>query len=169
MKEGRLKMKFNTDSSFVGLETLKSAHSRQIDLFETWAAHREWDTFHYSHYDWWTFPIDRPSAYGLKWVVYEGEIAQLKADDIFMQKYTRGLTLLAASWGWDLPAANFIAKPYPAQSWHNWPIRLYKAALSAQLFGQMDSFNSYAKYAHHLLTQGESFQYNNRDLSLLFK
>jgi hypothetical protein len=71
-------MKFNTDRSFVGTSQLIQTHAAQIAKFEQWAAKNDWIMFHESHYDWWTFPIDRPSSYGLKWTVYEGEITELK-------------------------------------------------------------------------------------------
>lgn len=161
-------MKFNTDPSFAGLEVLKNTHNHQTDLFEVWAARKEWETFHSSHYDWWAFPINQPSAYGFKWTVYEGEIAALKTDDLFMAKFRRGLILLAASWGWDLPASVFLPDPLPSQCWHNWPIRLHKASSSARMFGEEDAFASYRKYAHFLLERGESFEYRGRDLSILF-
>ena len=162
-------MKFNTSPEFAGLKALKVAHARQIELFEAWAAAKDWAAFHSNHYDWWAFPIDQPSAYGFKWVVYEGEIAQLKDDAEFMQKFHLGLELLAASWGWDLQAQGCIPDPLPAQSWHNWPIRLYKAAYSARLFGENQAFESFKKYARLLKSAGESFVYNGRDLFQLFE
>ena len=162
-------MKFNTDPAFAGLEMLKQTHRRQIDEFESWAVQNGWERFHYSHYDWWAFPIDQPSAYGFKWVVYEGEIASLLGDASFMQRYKRGVELVAASWGWNLPAHSFIASPHPGQSWHNWPIRLYKAAQSVKLFGLADTFESLRAYAQYLINNGETFIYNGRELSELFK
>ena len=40
----------------------------------------DWRRFHISHYDWWTFPIDRPSQHGLRYTVYADDVARLKAD-----------------------------------------------------------------------------------------
>ena len=162
-------MKFNTDPAFAGLEMLKQTHRSQIDEFEAWAVQNDWEKFHYSHYDWWAFPIDQPSAYGFKWVVYEGEIASLLRDASFMQRYKRGVELVAASWDWNLPARSFIANPQPGQSWHNWPIRLYKAAQSVRLFGLDDAFESLRAYAQYLINNGETFIYNGRGLGGLFK
>jgi hypothetical protein len=162
-------VKNNTDPSFAGLDLLKKTHLTQIEQFESWAAQNEWERFHYSHYDWWVFPIDQPSAYGFKWVVYEQEITSLLGDPLFMQKYLRGVELVAASWGWHLAARTFVANPQPGQSWHNWPIRLYKAAQSVKLFGLDDAFDSLQDYAQYLINKGESFLYNGRELSGLFK
>jgi hypothetical protein len=162
-------MVYNTDSSFVGIDKLKQTHQHQIEEFESWAAQNEWEKFHYNHYDWWVFPVDRRSAYGMMWVVFSGEIAVLKQDAQFMHSYSRGVILVAASWGWNLPAGAFVANPQPGQSWHNWPIRLYKAAQSAKLFGLEAYFDSLRKYANYLLSKDEPFLYKGRDLSELFR
>ena len=161
-------MKFNTDSSFVGLERIKQAQAGQLVEFEAWAAQNLWNCFHLNHYDWWAFPINRRSAYGLAWTVYEGEIDALKQDPRFLQSYLRGVQLVAASWGWDLDRAAPIPDPRPGQSWHHWPVRLFKAALSLQLFGYTEYFDSLKIYALDLIRQGEPMEYHRRDLSWLF-
>jgi hypothetical protein len=153
----------------VGIEKLKQTHQSQINEFEEWARQNEWEKFHYNHYDWWVFPVDRRSAYGVMWVVYPGDVEMLKVDAAFMHSYCRGVTLVAASWGWDLEARAPVASLQPGQCWHNWPIRLYKAAQSVKLFGIDAYFDSLRAYALTLLARGESFQYNGRDLSELFK
>lgn len=161
-------MKFNTDPTFVGIHSLKQKHAAQIAQFETWAANNEWGTFHSSHYDWWTFPIDRPSAYGMQYVVFEGEIQTLREDPVFLDRYRRGVSLVAASWGWDVWKAEYIADPKPGQSWHDWPVRLFKAALSVQLFSEAALFESLKKYASDLIRQGHNMSYGGKDLSWLF-
>ncbi len=159
-------MKYN--SKFVGLSQLKLKHKSQLDEFELWAAQDEWMNFHHSHYDWWMFPINKGSSYGLKWTVYEGEIFELKQDEAFIKDYIRGVELVSASWGWDVHKAMKIAAPKPAQSWHQWPIRLHKAALSTRLFGFDNLFNSLREYALSLIKQKESMIYRGRDLGRFF-
>lgn len=162
-------MKINNDPSFVGIEALKQIHARQVAEFENWAAQGDWERFHASHYDWWAFPISRHSAYGMKYVVFEGEIAELKKDPAFVERYLAGVRLVAASWGWDLPGRCYLEKPQPGQSWHNWPVRLFKAAQSVQLFGYDDYFASLKTFALDLMELGEKMEYNGWDLSWLFK
>lgn len=162
-------MKSNTDRSFIGLPGLKAAHHHQIEEFSAWAAAQHWQMFHSSHYDWWTFPIDQPSAYGFTYVVYEAEVSELNQDELFVKEYLLGHDLLAASWGWNLAAASPLPHPVSAQTWQNWPIRLYKAARSARLFGIDQVFSSWRTYALLLLSKGVSFQYNGRDLAEYFK
>jgi hypothetical protein len=161
-------MRHNTDRSFVGLSRLKERHAQQINEFEKWAAAGNWKKFHNSHYDWWTFPISRPSAYGLAWTVYEGDVAELNQDPEFVRRFLRGEELVAASWGWDLQKADHLPNPAKVQRWHRWPVRLYKAAQSAQLFGHEDVFASLKKYALALMDAGEKFEYRGHDLSWLF-
>lgn len=161
-------MQFNTDPTFVGIEPLKQRYADQIAQFEIWAANHRWETFHSSHYDWWTFPINRPSAYGMQYVVFEGEIKTLREDREFMNRYRLGVSLVAASWGWDVWKAGYIADPEPGQSWHNWPVRLFKAALSVQLFAETELFESLKKYALDLIRQNQTMSYGGKDLSWLF-
>lgn len=161
-------MKFNLDPSFVGLDEIKRKHRSQITEFEGWAAAGQWEMFHHSHYDWWVFPINRKSSYGLGWTVYEGEIIELKKDEAFVQCYQRGVQLVAASWGWDVQKMSYIPNPKPEQRWQHWSVRLYKAALSVQLFGYNDYFESLKLYALDLIQQGESMSYSGFDLSWLF-
>lgn len=161
-------MKFNSDPSFVGIEELKKIHARQVADFERWAAAGDWERFHASHYDWWAFPISRHSAYGMKYVVFEGEIAELKQDPVFVEKYLAGVRLVAASWGWDLLGCRYIEHPQPGQSWHHWPVRLFKAAQSVRLFGYEDYFASLKIFALDLIQMGEKMEYNGWDLSWLF-
>lgn len=161
--------KRNTDPRFVGLESLKAAHAAQIADFEAWAASGEWERFHTSHYDWWTFPIDKPSSYGLKYTVYAEDIAELKRDAAFMERLRRGIELLTLSWGWDLNKAAPLAQTAPGQSWHQWPVRLHKAALAAKLFGLDLEFQSLRTYGQRLMSQGETFTFGRHDIGYLFR
>jgi hypothetical protein len=161
-------MRFNTDPSFVGIEQLKKTHGGQIAEFEEWASKDDWERFHHSHYDWWVFPVNRPSSYGFQWVVYEGEIAELKKDSLFINQYCRGVQLVSASWGWDVLNKSYVPNRKVGQSWHDWPVRLYKAAQSVELFAFEEIFESLKVYALDLIRQGKSMSYNGRDLSWLF-
>ena len=158
----------NGHTEFVGLEALKVKQASQLALFEAWALTHDWMQFHNSHYDWWMFPISKPSQFGFAYVVYESEILELKQDTAFVRNYLRGVELLLLSWGWDLQKECVITEHDHDQSWQNWPICLYKCAVSLQEFGYAAEFNSVRNYARLLLMQGVSFQYNGRDLSTIF-
>ena len=161
-------MKRNDTREFAGLEQIKQRHAEQLHEFETWGGRGEWLAFHRAHYDWWMFPIDRPSAYGLTWTVYDGDIFDLKQDADFMRRYRRGIELVALAWGWDVAAASVVRNPQPGQSWHDWPVRLFKMALSARLFREDAMFASLKKYAVGLMARGCEMSYSGHDLSWLF-
>ncbi len=162
-------MKRNTDPEFVGLQKIKDRQKEQLELFEKWASETQWNKFHTSHYDWWMFPIDEPSSYGYAYVVYEGDIQELKKDDGYIKNYLRGVELLALSWGWDLKKREHIPNPMPDQKWQEWPIRLYKASKSLKLFDFEEQFESMRIYARDLIEKDEDMTYRERDLGFLFK
>ena len=160
-------LKRNTSPEFVGIAGLKAALRKQLEKFEGWAVKGTWEEFHHDHYDWWMFPVNRRSSQGRKWTVCAGDIAELKADPDYIRDYLRGVDLVAASMGWDVHAKAYVKDPAPGQSWHNWPVRLYKMAQSIQLFGFETEFESLKLFALDLMRQGRKFEYHS-DLSWLF-
>ena len=93
-------MKRNTDPAFVGIQALKDKQRQQLAIFQQAAARGDWMAIHHDHYDWWMFPTDEPSSYGVAWTVYEGDIDELKRDADYLHRYLLGVDLLAKSWGW---------------------------------------------------------------------
>ena len=168
MGEETRPLRRNTSLDFVGIARLKAEQKRQLADFERWAAQKSWARIHHSHYDWWMFPIPAPSSDGLKWTVYAGDIAELKADEAYQRDYLRGVELLMASWGWDLGAQDFLPDPHPDQRWQDWPVRLYKAAVSLQAFGFDAHFASVKKYALLLIERGVGMEWNRRNLAVFF-
>src|SRR5262245_59396425 len=161
---GRAFMTRNTDPSFMGFPAIKDRQRETLAMFERAAVRGAWMEIHAAHYDWWMFPTDEPSGYGLAWTVYDGDAAELKADADYLTRYLRGVELLALAWGWDLRAAAYVPDPQPGQAWQHWPIRLYKAARSTWLFGFATEFASLKALGQDLIAKGERFFYH-RDLS----
>lgn len=159
----------NTQPDFVGLEELKQKHAKQVEMFERWASERNWMGFHDSHYDWWAFPIDKPSRLGYAYTLFKQEVGSLKRDPDFMKKYLRGVELLMLSWGWDLQAEQEIVAPDPDQKWNDWPIRLSKCAQSLELFDCPNELVSVKKYGQLLLQRGADFTFRGTDLSSHFQ
>lgn len=163
-----IRLKYNTHEEFVGIEELIDRHREQVASFEAWANNHQWNQFHDSHYDWWAFPIDKPSSHGYAWTVYDGEVAQLRSQKPFVNRYLLGVELVAASWGWDVRRRKSINEPREEQHWNDWPVRLYKAAQSTKLFGFHDFHLSLKDYAKRLIRSGESMVFRGDDLSEYF-
>ena len=162
-------MEHNTHPEFVGVDGIKEKHAWQLALFEEWVEGGMWDRIHAAHYDWWMFPIDAPSSYGFTWTVYDGDVAELKRDALFVRGYLRGAEILALSWGWDLAAGAPVLDAHPDQRWQDWPVRLFKCATSLRLFGFPEQFDSLKAYGADLVRVGVDLSFRGRDLSGMFR
>jgi hypothetical protein len=150
---------------FVGIEQLKSEQLDQLNLFQRWADGSNWSSFHDSHYDWWAFPIDKPSGKGFRYSVSTEVIHDLLLDDRFIDQLRKCSTLLLLSWGWDSEAQKLVDSPEEGQGWAMWPVRLYKCNRSLRLFEQTDLVESTQAYTKHLIQLGIPLVYDGRDLS----
>jgi hypothetical protein len=151
-------------SEFIGVETLINENANQLLEFRKFAENRDWRSFHGNHYDWWAFPIGSPSSYGYRYTVSKESVDVLKQSSEFLSNLSECAELLMLSWGWDPTSNKPLAHVDSAQAWAHWPIRLYKAWRSMQIFGLLEneaSLNSYAQYLHE---SGISFEYQGRDL-----
>jgi len=72
-----------------------------------------------------------------------------------MKNYRRGIELLALSYGWDIANKQQIKNPDSNQIWRSYLIRLYKAALSCQLFGEHEYFDSLRKFTIEVVPKQE--------------
>lgn len=90
-----------------------------------------------SGFDWWMFPIKRPSqGMGTRYTVNDEQIRKLKANPEFMKSYRDGVILVAKSWGWDLEKGIDITND--KQKWVSYNVRLGKMIDSLSLFDQQD-------------------------------
>ncbi|ADI38712.1 putative uncharacterized protein [Waddlia chondrophila 2032/99] len=129
-------------------QKVKNKQYWQLKQFEKWAAEGQWNKIHQAHYDWWMYPISRSSqGQGTTYAVNSKEIAELKADQEFMQNYLRGVELGAKAWGWDIHLKKPVDHPSKDQKWQNWDVRLGKMADSLHLFGQHELRDSMRTYA----------------------
>jgi len=152
--------RYNTNCEFVGYQKLKDKQKETLEFLEQCASKNEWNRIHYSHFNWWMFPYNQASSHRYAYTVYTGDVAELKKDPDYIKNYLRGVELLALSWGWDLYKAEYVSNPHEDQKWANWPIRLYKATFSLQLFGFKEEYESMRKYALDLIKKGVSMTYN---------
>jgi hypothetical protein len=162
----------NTDPKFVGVDGMKTAHAKQLARFRKWVSNKQFSRLHDGHYDWWMFPINLSSGHGLAFTCYAEEIAALRADEAYMANWREGVRLLTFAWGWDVASAAELPRAQRSvergQCWQNWPVRLYKATLSARLFDEQALFRSLRAYGRLLLSRGQKFRYGGHDLSSLF-
>ncbi len=166
-------MASNTNPKFVGLPKLKLKQQETLENLLKLASVRDWKQIHYTHFDWWMFPIDEPStSYDLAYTVFENDVLELASDSQYMRRYREGADLLARSWGWDLQESTPIVNADPDQCWQQWPIRLWKATRSLQLFGEEERFQSFRLYGQLLIARGEHFIYPReplKDLVSIFR
>ena len=158
----------NRDATFVGIQGLKDALSNHavagygdLNQFIAWAKAGDWQQFGpgFHHYDWWMFPIDRPSAgQGMKYTVYQQDIQALKHDSAFLKNYRLGAILLMQSWGWDIKHQKPYKNPNPGQTWRNHDVRLGKLGHSLILFEQWDLYDSLKHYVVHLKQTGHQLE-----------
>lgn len=120
-------------------ERIKQKQAEQLTIFEKWAKAKDWQSIHGAHYDWWMFPVDRPSAgHGDTYAVSRDDIESLKADATFMKNYKRGVAIVVEAWGWDLDKDKPISNPEKGQKWTGYGVRLAKMSDSLHLFGEAD-------------------------------
>jgi len=151
-------------NNFIGVDILIQQNADQLSQFRRFAENHDWQSFHSNHYDWWTFPIGSPSSYGYRYSVSRESVEILKQSPQFLSNLSECADLLLWSWGWDCVKNQNLVNPELGQAWAHWPIRLYKAWQSAQIFGLVKQESSLSAYAHYLRESGYSFEYQGRDL-----
>jgi hypothetical protein len=125
----------------VDLQHLKKKQKEHLGKLEALGRADQWQHIqtHTPHrdsgFDWWMFPIARPSnTYGSKYQLTEQNVLDLKQDSEFMESYRAGILLVAKSWGWDLKEKKYFANTN--LRWANYGVRLGKMIDSMQLFGE---------------------------------
>jgi hypothetical protein len=149
---------------FIGKENLKAEQLKQLELFRLWASNSNWTAFHDNHYDWWSFPIDKPSQKGFRYSISKEMREELKQDQGFINQLRESTVLLLLSWGWDAETSRPVANAEPGQDWANWPVRLFKCNRSLKMFAQADLVESSQKLAVNLRERGTSFKCRDKDL-----
>lgn len=133
------------------VQDIKKHHKDQLAQFKAWEANREWKEIHQAHYDWWMFPVSRPSSgYKLRFMVEKDseDLRALKNDKDFMDSYREGVALVVRAWGWDLEKGAPIANPDTAegQGWDGYGVRLAKMGSSSLLFGEQGQYEKLKKF-----------------------
>ena len=74
----------------------------QCQTFAGWDKARAYQKFHHAHYDWWAFPVDRPSSHGDKFQVGKEEWEVMRHDEKFIQALRSNAVMVCRAWGYDL-------------------------------------------------------------------
>lgn len=135
------------------LKDLVSKQASHLEILQKMADRGQWQhirehTMHpESGFDWWMFPVDRPTrTYGKRFTVTQEAIPLLRAHPTFMESYRKGVCLVARSWGWDLEKGQVIAND--KQKWTNYQVRLGKMLHSLTLFSENELKTSLVKILH---------------------
>lgn|GEM_PF-3049454 len=124
------------------VEHIREKQEKQLECFEKWAQANQWHLIHQAHYDWWMFPVERPSrSYRDQYSMGRAEVERLKKDRTFMENYKRGMILVVQAWGWDLEkerAIDVLDPKKSCQAWTGYGVRLAKMSDSLLLFGEME-------------------------------
>lgn len=88
------------------------------------------------HYDWWLFPIDRPSnSYGNKYQISNEECKSLIEHPGFISDYIEGVSIVLNAWGWK-DGKYDGGQTKSTKYWNGYGIRLAKMADSLLLFSK---------------------------------
>lgn len=135
------------ESGFVGHDALKKKMKNHLVKLQKLAEADQWMHLqtHTSHqdsgFDWWMFPVDRPSqGQGTKYMVNQKDVEELLSDDEFVKAYRQGVILVAKSWGFDLENKLDVTSNH--QKWVGYQVRLGKMLHSLKLFNQKDLFDN---------------------------
>jgi len=145
---------------------IRKCQAAKLKEFEHWAANQKWKEIRSDHYDWWMFPVERPStAYKERFAVNANDVAALKNDPEFMKRYRRGVAIVIQAWGWDLENERPIpVSPHQPNKpqWDGYGVRLAKMSDSLLLFGENDLHMKLRKFfKEHCLPQQNQVEISN--------
>lgn len=127
------------------VEKIKTKQAETYENFSTWQREQKWESFAHAHYDWWMFPVERPSRnYGEEYSVTKEQVKALKEDEEFMRRYHDSIRMVLLSWGWDIDTGKPITPSNSEQIFRGGTkmVRLGKIASSLRLFGEQEYWDS---------------------------
>jgi 8-oxo-dGTP diphosphatase len=149
--------KYINKTKYFGADKVKDDLKTQLTKFKKWKDDKKWKDLHNSHYDWWTFPIDRGSAaYGDGYNVAGENRIELMRDRDFMSNLREAVEIYSEAMGWDLNNSKWMDDI----DWDNgqdplkqaYGARLYKIARSLQVFEMDEEFDSFMMMVQSLRT-----------------
>lgn len=133
------------------LQEIKYKSLESFKRMQKDAANGNWDELSYHKtygFDWWMFPVDWDSrSYGNRYTVNNDDVALLKGDQEFMERYRKAVLLVATSWGWNLETEK--DEPGPKKGWQGHHDRLGKILYSLKLFGETKLHRKLANFVNN--------------------
>ena len=118
----------------------------QISEFTVWLENKAWEKFFLNHYDWYTFPIDKPSlSCSSKYCVRTKLLLDhLRGEHRFLSNIKKATELVLFAWGWSIRDNQLLVN-----RWENNknPTRLYKIGRCLKLFDLHDHYDSLIIFA----------------------
>lgn len=150
---------YENKTPYAGSKKLIKEQRKQTKKFELWARAKNWKKFHQSHFDWWTFPIDRGSiAYGYKYTPPQEELEKLKNNIPYLNSLRKAASLYLQSMAWNMADGDWIDDPdfdrgqEPLANINQ--ARLFKIARSMQIHNLNDEFRSIRRMVESLRNAG---------------
>ena len=148
------------------LAAYKTVQLQQLKTFQQHAAAGNWNSIHHAHFDWYCFPIEDGSQD--QYNVLADDVAEMSADDEWLERYLETIEIVARAWGWDLQASRPVS-PITGRGmgWTGWDIRLSKMIRSTWIFCQKEAMESLQAFAR-FIKPDRGLRYGSIDLDEVF-
>jgi len=143
-------LRCEADALELRLGALKAKQRETLDTFTACEANGDWSLVHYSHFDWWMFPIDDGSKeeYNLR---SEDDVASLRFDQVWLDGYREAVRLAAAAWGWNVAESRRIDPLVPSMKYTaRKDVRLFKICRSLYIFEETELLASMQAFAREV-------------------
>ena len=143
------KPKTTNQSAFEGIVLQEN----QISEFVVWIENEDWDKFVLNHFDWYTFPIDKPSlSYSNKYCIRTKLLLdQLSDEERFLSNVKKATELVLMAWGWSMKENQQLVNIWEK---NKNPTRLYKIGRCLKMFEMNDYYESLQLFAKTVKANG---------------
>ena len=130
----------------VKLGAYKKVQLKQLEKFRSQARSGAWASVHHAHFDWYCFPIEDGSQ--PRYNVLADDVAELSADDEWVERYLETVEIVTRAWGWDIRSHGPVEVKAKGMGWTNWDVRLAKMIRSLWIFGRKNEMESLQEFAN---------------------
>ena len=80
--------------------------------------------------------------------VLADDVAELSADDEWVERYLETVEIVTRAWGWDIRSHGPVEVKAKGMGWTNWDVRLAKMIRSLWIFGRKNEMESLQEFAN---------------------